>query len=152
MIEWRDTMEIGVSAIDAEHRHLIEFANLVARLPKGRSQRLATMNLLSDLRELFRQHFEQEEDLMFRVEYPKVDKHLLMHCTMMTQFDMCLQNSEHDSSVLDTLALVTDWIVNHIKTEDTSLASFIFQRRQAVALAKAKTKPKAAPKQVAGKR
>ena len=132
MITWTESLEIGVRAIDAEHKHLIEFINLV----KNASDRQrATLNsdtkLLSDLKSLLQAHFEREEDLMFGIDYPGVNTHLTVHSTLQTDLDTKILESERTGDADCAVSFVAAWIIDHMATEDTKLAQFIKAKKQA---------------------
>ncbi len=148
VIIWSSSLEIGVKAIDAEHKHLIEFIHLVrAASEKQRSTLNSNKKFLNDLKILFMAHFEKEEDLMFQIGYPGVNAHMILHSAMQGDFDTRILETEQTGDVECALSFVATWIIDHMATADTSLAGFIQQKRDAKAQARAKraeTVPKTA--------
>ena len=147
MITWTASLEIGVRAIDAEHKHLIEFINLV-KLASERQRSIMKRDpkLLNDLKSLLQTHFEREEDLMFGIDYPDVNAHMTAHSTLQSDLDAKILESEQSGDADCAIGFVSTWIVGHMKTEDTKLAQFIQKKKEAKARAVA---AKAAPKSAA---
>ncbi|MEI6557317.1 MAG: hemerythrin domain-containing protein [Rhodospirillaceae bacterium] len=131
MITWTDSLEIGVRSIDAEHKRLIEFINLVETVSASQRSRLNNVKLLSDLRALLQAHFEKEEDLMFGIDYPGVNTHMTAHSTLQSDFGARILETGHSGTMDDAVGFVADWMLNHLKTEDASLALFIRQKKTA---------------------
>ena len=126
MITWTDSLEIGVRAIDAEHRHLIEFINLVTTASnRQRSILNSDSRLLGDLKTLLQTHFEREEDVMFGIDYPGVNAHLTAHSTLQSDLDTKILESEQTGDAECAVSFVATWMLEHMQTEDTKLAQFI---------------------------
>ena len=150
MITWSPSLELGVRSIDAEHRHLIEFINLV----NGASDRQRSLlsgddRLLGDLKALLQAHFEKEEDLMFGIDYPGVNSHLTAHSTLQSDFDAKVLEAKETGDAGGTVGFVADWIIDHLKTEDAKLAKFIKDKKAEKAVAAGAAKAAAAGKRPA---
>jgi hemerythrin-like metal-binding protein len=142
MIVWSASMEIGVRSIDAEHRHLIEFINLVRTAnDRQRSALSRDTRLLTDLKALLQAHFEREEDLMFGIDYPGVNGHLTAHSELQSDFDAKIAEAGMSGDSGCAVAFIADWMIGHMADEDTKLAQFIKAKKdekaKAVAAAKA---------------
>ncbi|MEI6559378.1 MAG: hemerythrin domain-containing protein [Rhodospirillaceae bacterium] len=125
MITWNSALEVGIRPIDTAHQSLIEFINLVGQTSESQKPRPCDRKLLDDLRALLRAHFEKEEDLMFGINYPGVDKHILEHSTMLSRFDIMAANFHMTDQTNPVIEFISKWIVSHHETEDTNLASYI---------------------------
>ena len=130
MITWTTSLEIGVRSIDADHKHLFEFINLVeAASQRQRTSLNHNQDLLADLKALLRAHFEREEDLMFGIDYPGVNTHLTAHATLQTDFDAKLSEAAEVGNAACAVGFVATWLLNHMGTEDTKLADFIRKKK-----------------------
>ena len=130
MTVWTSSMESGIRSIDDEHKRLIDFANIVENATENQRSRLCDRKLLASLHTLFRNICEKEEDLMFRIDYPNVDKHMIEHSSIMCRFDLLIMDFEQTGDTAPMVEFVRDWIDTHLKAADTSLASFIQKRKQ----------------------
>ena len=150
IITWTPSLEIGVRAIDAEHKHLIEFINLVkAASDRQRSILNGDSRLFNDLKTLLQAHFEREEDLMFGIDYPGVNTHLTAHSTLHSDLDSKILESEQTGDADCAISFIATWMVEHMKTEDTKLAEFIKKKKDANLKAAAAAKAAGPAKKVA---
>ena len=130
MITWTASLETGVRSIDADHKHLIEFINLVeAASQRQRASLNHDQNLLTGLKALLQAHFEREEDLMFGVDYPGVNTHLTAHATLQSDFDAKLSEGSEIGSTGCAVSFVATWLVDHMGSEDKRLAEFIQKKK-----------------------
>ena len=78
-LSWRKEYEIGVAAIDAEHRRLVGLANdFNDALAEGDNSG-AGGKMLTQLIAYAEEHFQHEEHLMRENGYPGLDKHQAQH-------------------------------------------------------------------------
>ena len=140
-ISWTASLEIGVRPIDAAHKHLIEFVNLVRTASKRQRSTLnGDRRLLNDLQALLQTHFEREEDLMFGIDYPGVNTHMTIHSTLRSDFEEKIQESVRSGDPECAVSFIAAWLVDHMKTEDTKLAAFIKSQKEANTKARAAAK------------
>ena len=130
MTTWSSSMESGIRSIDDEHKNLVDFSNLVGKASIAQRSRLCDRKLLNSLHTLFRNICEKEEDLMFRIDYPAVDQHMIEHSSILSRLDMIILNFEQHGDPTPVVEFIHDWINTHLRAADTSLASFIRKRKQ----------------------
>jgi hemerythrin-like metal-binding protein len=130
-IQWdAPSMALGVRAIDAEHKHLIDFLSLASKTSADKRKNIIDRKLLFTIRELFQKHFLHEEDLMFGIKYKRVDSHMIEHSTMLTTLDILIRDFDENTGPVPTVEFITSWIITHMKTYDADLAVFIKKLRQ----------------------
>src|SRR5579862_9194739 len=89
-IDWSDGLEVGIEAIDCEHRVLIEAVNeLQAGLEAGEPTSQLIMRVARVARE-GRAHFISEEAAMEAAGYPGAPLHALKHQYIASQIDAFL--------------------------------------------------------------
>lgn len=149
MLSWDCNMELGVRTIDAQHKRLIDFMNLINNARSGKLDLIITNKMVATLRTLFQQHFLHEEDLMFGVRYPEANQHMLEHSTMLNTFDAIAIEFEKTGDTSTVLTFVTNWIFAHFKNEDSDLVAFIKKLKESKAKsAKPHMRPPAPPQAV----
>ncbi len=116
---------IGIKSIDIEHKHLVDFVNMVERSGIESHARLMDSKLISSIRTLFHNHFIKEEDLMFRIKYPELNSHMMEHSKMLTDLDVLISNFNITGQAAPVTVFISDWIVDHMKTMDFPIAQFI---------------------------
>ena len=131
LFQWKKELEIGIDQIDQQHKKLIEIANtliLRTRLGKGA---LTVSELLGQLEQYTKYHFQSEEAFQFTCNYPKYKNHMALHQSVSTtlKFSMVkLEASNYDENELNQFyTFFYDWITNHILIEDTKFASYYKQ-------------------------
>lgn len=118
-IKWDDSLSIGVDEIDNDHKELI---NLFNRLYASCSASVgaliaAEIDALIRLFECAKHHFQREENLMKKVDYPDFADHKELHDDLLLitlNFQEKLRSTEIHEITDETLEFLRSWIVNHI--------------------------------------
>jgi hemerythrin len=126
MLIWRETWELGIEAIDADHR---EVAGLVNRLIAGTRvpDHPDCQDALAELIGGLKRHFEVEERFLERIDYPHLYDHQREHTIQMAEFvDMQRDLAHRHARCLDreTVQGIKAWFFNHIIAEDRQYAEF----------------------------
>ncbi len=127
LIEWNEDLILGVSEIDKEHQLLVDRVNEIIRHANDKRLDYVADEAVSDLVYATRRHFENEEEMMEDVDYPDREIHMAVHKKLMVDLtdkaDILSLETNHDS--IQTVDFFKDWLINHIKKDDTELAGFI---------------------------
>lgn len=99
-IVWASKLDVGVEAIDAEHRALVELYNSIIEISPSRD-RVQLAKLLEQLGNATAAHFETEDKLMAQIEYE----------------DAAAHQKEHQELLQEYGHQVNDWRENHISSE-----------------------------------
>ena len=132
MTYWKDTMLIGVPAIDTQHRKLISAIDeLMAACKKGEG-RSAIDKTLAFTVAYTKEHFAAEEKLQAEHSYPGMIAHKRLHTQFLSSMTDLVSEYERTGP---SVALVgklnkslVDWVVQHIATEDKKLGEYIRSR------------------------
>ena len=130
LISWTNTLETGISSIDNERKRLIELANLFGDEQVIKEAIKISPHLLDGILPLFKDYFDNEEDLMFKIDYPEADKHLLSHSVMTTSLEIAIGEYKTTGSARLIADFISETYVGHLKSDETSLASFIQKKRR----------------------
>lgn len=129
MAMWRDSLKIGVTLIDSEHKELcdrIDRLFAACSQGKGRDEIVKTLEFLESYTI---KHFSDEEKLQRSSLYPKVAEHKAMHEFFIQKIaDLKKDIVEHGASVgvvSQTNYFLMDWLLNHIQKVDTELANYV---------------------------
>lgn len=122
---WRDRYALGVTAMDDEHKILIEKINaLVTGINNDVS--LPDLKVLFDhLAEYTKEHFSDEEKYLASIKYPQITQHKGIHRKLLervAQFGSTFDNGTLDSSAL--VAFLNNWLIKHILGVDMRYANF----------------------------
>ena len=121
-------METGNDLIDSEHQALIDAINDLMEACEqghGRQQMVRTAEFLSDY---VVQHFSDEEKLQIKHRYPKYDSHHAFHVQYIQQVKDLVEGMRRDGATIENLSALNQAagiLINHIRSEDKRLATFI---------------------------
>ena len=78
-LDWSDDYAVDSGVIDAEHKSLFAIANRVFRISDPITRRDEITAAVKALVQYMEGHFQHEEELMMRCEYPALLEHIEMH-------------------------------------------------------------------------
>lgn len=123
---WKPSYRVGVDAFDEDHKKLFELMfemyTALNHIPsKGEAK-----EVLMELKEYTETHFDREEKLMKKHDYPDIDAHCAQHDEMKQKIDEFLGKfNEEDVAVSkDALHYLENWLVKHIGITDKKYTDF----------------------------
>jgi len=123
--EWDAKYELGVPAMDDEHRHIIETMNQLHELHETNALGPRLLKVMQQLGQVTRSHFADEEAYMDRMGFPGLRKHRHMHAHLLerlAEFEAQLRTSGVATDELfDFLKM---WLKAHICGIDTQYAAY----------------------------
>lgn len=130
-IEFDDTLITKNEMIDSQHRELIARIKKFVDSCENRDSKITAINMLDYLTDYTEFHFSAEEKLQAEVGYPGLEDHKKKHeefKATLRSLDAFLDESEGPTEdfVAQVKKNVVDWLFNHIKTFDRSVAEYIF--------------------------
>ena len=123
LIEWRPEFELGVPAIDREHRELVELINSVHGALAEEDRAASVMELLGDLYARISAHFALEERMMREQGYDEYAEHKDDHERLLDEIRDLMDDYE-DGVALDLegfSAALDAWFSEHFRTRDARL-------------------------------
>jgi len=127
--EWTDELSVGVEQMDLQHKKLIaiinEFHNAVS-IDKSKDQS-AVKKAVESLSDYVRTHFDDEEALMQKHNFPKLDFHIQIHerlAQKVNEYATKLQTGQKVMN-LDMAIFLKGWLEDHIGQTDKMYGDFI---------------------------
>jgi hemerythrin-like metal-binding protein len=127
--EWSSDLETGNYAIDEQHKQLFDTLNSLInaqRLGKGVGELYKAVEFLTVY---VIRHFEDEEKLADDYDYPDRSYHKSIHDdfkgTVKVLVGQLRKEGYNDIILNNTVKIVSDWLVHHIKKEDFKLIEYI---------------------------
>ncbi len=131
---WSDDLAVGDDGIDTDHMILIALLNEAAARIRDRADRTALGAAVGRLLAYTVLHFEQEERLMERSGYPDRNAHKALHDALRSRAaDLKRRLDAGETVGNDLLALVRDWLFEHIQRCDTQIGAHLAGQRRAAA-------------------
>lgn len=128
-IEWRDSLAIGVEAIDNQHKELLlRFGRLLDACQSGQGIE-ELKKLQAFLGDYVHTHFNDEEALQRQNRYPDYESHRAEHLYFIDQINKLKAETEQEGisthHVVETNNMLLKWLLNHISKVDTKLGAFL---------------------------
>lgn len=129
-ITFDDNLITGNKTIDSQHQELIDrIRQFVAACESGDSK-IKAIKMLDYLDEYTNFHFQEEEELQKKVSYPELAAHYAKHeefkKSIQELYDYLNENEGPDDQFIEQVKRnVVDWLFQHIKTFDRSVAEYI---------------------------
>ncbi|MCP4129287.1 MAG: bacteriohemerythrin [Gammaproteobacteria bacterium] len=125
--QWDDRLSIGIQSLDNDHKHIIDLINSLA-------EAMAANECAEKLPEIFDQlvnyvltHFDREDQLMQRAQYPGLKEHRLQHEKLASKLTLLKEqaNSQDMGFMSFELAeFLRSWLLNHIAMDDLQLKPY----------------------------
>jgi hemerythrin-like metal-binding protein len=120
-LEWKDSYTIGDPAIDEQHRELFTRAAYILAATSHEGQVISAMRLF----QYMRTHLSHEEELMRRLQYPKLEIHAREHRELIARLNTISLKIANENLVMAELEeFLGDRFLQHMETADTELARF----------------------------
>jgi hemerythrin len=126
MIEWNSDLEIGDQAIDFQHKKLISLINDIDKVKdQGEESQMIIEITLDELKKYTSYHFSEEEAMLEKVGYPKLEEHKVEHRLFIDKIDQFSERfkDEGDKMITDLLTYLYGWLTSHIKVKDMDYKS-----------------------------
>ena len=129
--EWDDSLSVGVSSIDRQHKVLISLINdLHIAIDNGEGQGQAKY-ILKKIINYAKGHFIYEESLFEGLNYIATEEHLSSHRNIEAKLSELLSNSEDAGFNLsgDLMIFLKNWLNNHILIEDMGYSELLIKNK-----------------------
>ena len=139
VVEWRDGFKVGISQVDAEHRHLF---TLIKALNLDNVD-----DTLNELLDYVVTNFSNEQELMEKSGYPEFQSHLVLHEEFSAHVADFLSASGdwNDERLVELRRFLNKWLVGHILTHDLRFGRWYQENGRNTAVKVSAPRP-AAPK------
>ena len=132
--EWRNEWSLGIEIIDRQHRELAVMLNKIVELylnNDGQTDSELRSNQLHEQLKIFyenvREHFNDEEDLMLKANYPGHTEHARDHLMLLAELKLYIRHIEEelDNINIGTMDSLKIWFIAHIINSDKEFADFL---------------------------
>lgn len=127
-IEWGQEFILGNKKLDQEHRELINIHNkLVDLINNNEETRIKIAEILSELSDAGLRHFQAEEQLMDKADYPNSQEHKHQHRDFIYNISLYNVNlmEDHPPEAEEIVQYLHEWWFQHIKKHDTDLEAHL---------------------------
>ncbi len=127
IFEWKNEYSLGYDTIDQQHKQLFILANNVYEIAISDKNIKNLERILLDLKEYTVYHFKEEENIYLKKINIVYTEHKAEHEKFKLKVDEFLLKfkTEGDVDVLEFLAFLIDWLIEHIQGLDKKHLSYI---------------------------
>ncbi|MDR1535130.1 MAG: hemerythrin family protein [Planctomycetota bacterium] len=124
-MKWDPSLDIGIPAIDRQHRELLD--HIVSILIDSESRSITES--LNFMQGYMQQHFAYEEEMQNKYGYPKIEEHVQSH----RDFFFILSQLEDDYRIngegillmLRIMQTLINWFLEHIAYQDKLFGDYL---------------------------
>jgi len=129
---WRDHYELGVPAVDAQHKELfkrVESFLQVLRSGDSWTEKIPKINETLDfMKNYVVEHFRDEEEYQKSIDYPGYEAHKEIHNGMVNYVLEVLkqyEESDNNEQLMQQFGgRLLAWLINHVAAEDQRIAEY----------------------------
>lgn len=129
-IRWEDSMSVGVTLMDVDHRRLVEILGRLQQSVGEASNRELVAATIATLFDYTEEHFAHEEESMRLYAYPETAAHVAEHKDLMARLREFKANAETGqvASTLELMDFLGAYLTNHMLGADKRLGQFLRER------------------------
>ncbi len=124
IIEWNDDFGLGIDELDRDHIMWIDMYNALYRAAQAGTDKSTLMMSFDELLSHTRFHFINEDAFMEEKGLEGAREHKAEHAKMLRQMNELrkgLQEAKTQETIIETLIVLRDWLVQHILESDREL-------------------------------
>ena len=124
---WMDFYRLGIQHVDEQHRRLFELIDGLAGLVERKDLAEATRHARA-LLDFAIQHFNDEETLLQRHQYPRVKAQHTAHTALIDTLRTLTEGAEAPLDPQAVSDFFKDWLINHTLLEDRKYQAHLARR------------------------
>jgi hemerythrin len=133
-VEWDDNYSIGIPLVDNQHKGLVNITNKLFKgcLRGDEAARLYFLKTIHEAVDYAKYHFNTEEKIMERVNYPNYLAHKGQHQDFVRELVQEVQSFQADKRFVPNMMVryLRDWVLSHIALSDKQLGSYIAELKK----------------------
>jgi len=134
MFLWKKEFELGINSIDEQHKILLEIGNRIHDLltyhEDGDDNFDEIYSVIEELKDYTIYHFETEEDLFIKYNYPEYSTHKKEHDNFIAYIesvDLAGVDENQKLFLKELLGKIVQWVFNHIITTDFMYKDYLLK-------------------------
>jgi len=126
-IQWSESISVNNSEIDNQHKNLIQLTNNLILNSNAKVNSEIIGETLQKLLKHIKQHFRDEEELLEKCNYPKLEEHKKEHRKFVLKIvGFCKDVLDEKSTVTEEMInFLSGWLLNHTNVDDQDYKNYI---------------------------
>jgi hemerythrin len=124
--EWKEEYSTGIDEIDRQHKELLSMIEKIYNIGQNILEKDYVDQLLKELVIKLHEHFDCEEELMKKYNYPKLDDQIQQHKQIYENIQQqIVEVRKEQFRLLQLLFHLGRWFVDHDNKFDKELGKYI---------------------------
>ena len=126
-LEWSDKLNVGIEQIDEQHRELVDILNEMYESVYDNHELSVVCELGERLIQCAILHFEAEDKLLLRHNYPVYQEHCIKHAELTREIQALIDGLRQGetSATMTVMHFLRDWLSVHIIHEDKKVGAYL---------------------------
>ena len=133
-IEWDSKYDVGIEAVDKQHRHLVDLMNDLYDACLGEKWELDQKfkDVMKELVDYVMVHFKDEEKIMEAIKYLNLKEHKQTHEGFIKEMLSSVSAYTNGKQLVPNsfVRFLRDWLFNHILIDDKEWARYYYSIRK----------------------
>lgn len=133
-IEWDAKYDVGIEAVDKQHKHLVDLMNDLYDACLGEKWELDQKfkDVMKELVDYVMVHFKDEEKIMEAIKYPNLKEHKQTHEGFIKEMLSSVSAYTNGKQLVPNsfVRFLRDWLFNHILIDDKEWARYYYSIRK----------------------
>jgi hemerythrin-like metal-binding protein len=127
LVTWNDSCSVKVKLCDQQHQKLFAIIDELADAMRTGKSSAVVSHTVSELLLCTRTHFQQEEALLRKANYPLLGSHQEMHRQFMAVVESLDRQARegHTPSSVEVLTMLRNWLLTHIRKMDMAYTAHL---------------------------
>ncbi|MCP4118637.1 MAG: diguanylate cyclase [Desulfobacteraceae bacterium] len=123
---WSKTLYFGHPVIDKQHNELFEQSRQIIDAILTDMDKDSIKTKLEKLLNIFKEHFDREEQMLAQTDYPELESHKEEHCRLIIKLSQLIDNIREGSadSIMFVKFITQDYISEHLAMKDKDVFRF----------------------------
>ncbi len=133
--QWDDSYKTGHQTVDGQHQQLFGMVNELHDAIVANKAKDVLIPTLEKLAKYTVEHFQTEEGLMSKIDYPHLSTHRKKHQALTQEVLDLMEKYRSGKAVLSiTLSnFLAKWLQHHIKEDDVALVKYLKEHPESLA-------------------
>jgi len=131
-LTWDESFKIGIALIDKQHKELVGYINQLYRACLAGNDAVAPAfkEAMSHMVDYVRLHFNTEQELLKRINYPSFNEHKKQHDELIKDILITAKNYRDGKKFVphNFVRTLRDWVLSHIAVHDKAYSTYIHEQ------------------------
>jgi hemerythrin-like metal-binding protein len=128
-INWNNSWSVKIDSIDIQHKNLINLINKFYEDLDITDNKTKLLKLVEGLQQYALLHFNKEENLMIKYNYPDYTNHIKEHKEFINKVNNYIDRLKSEKLIvsIEITNYLKNWIINHISGTDIGYSEFFIK-------------------------